>query len=300
MVDLLCCIPGSICCFCNTDRDTAEIHKDTPKKMEAEEELTFCSRIMNSFKQYKSPITAIVVDFYSPLLQNYIVKTVVIVIFSIWFGFTVWGCTRVEDGLNIDDVLPSGTVEHSFASANVRHFAAYSFTVNSRDINYTDPEIQRRLIQLSEEISTARFVVLAGGLTSYWLNLTINYYAGIESFYQGGYCRQLLQAPPDLQPQVAIQLRPVFEDFLQLFTLVHMIADRTDVTDLDLNNLITSCSDTLPPLLERVPNQTVFYIPPDRFYRYVALWVSDIHLKYHLCLMYCFMHRPYSILFNLT
>ena len=279
MVDLLCCIPGSICCFCNKDQDTAEIHKDTPKKMEAEEELTFSSRIMNSFKQYKSPVTALVVDFYSPLLQNYIVKAVVIVIFSIWFGFTVWGSTRVEDGLDIDDALPSGTVEHSFASANVRHFAAYAFTVNSKDINYTDPEIQRRLIQLSEEIKTARFVVLARGLNSYWLNLTINFYAGIELFYQG-YCEKLLQEPPE-------DLGPVFEDFIQLFTLVHMIANRTDVTDLDaLGNLIASCSNTIPPLLERVNqtvvdiplNQPAFYIPSDRFYRYVALWVSDTYI----------------------
>ena len=280
MVDLLCCIPGSICCCFNKDRDTAEIHKQDAKtkKIEAEEELNFSSRIMNRFKQYKSPVTALVVDFYSPLLQNYIVKAIVIIIFSIWFGFTVWGCTRVEDGLNIDDVLPSGTVEHSFASANVRHFAAYSFTVNSQDINYTDPEVQGALIRLSREISTARFVVLAGGLTSYWLNLTTRYYAGIEQFYRVAYCEQLLQAPPSMQPEVAAALAVPLGDFLQLFTVVHTIINRLDVNVTMVPDLVGSCQ--IPSLVIPVPNtnRTAFYIPPDKFYRYVALWVSDTYI----------------------
>ena len=291
MVDLLCCIPGSICCCCNKDRDTAEIHKqDTkPKKIEAEEDGNMASRIMNRFKQYKSPVTAIVVDFYSPLLQNYIVKTVVIVIFSIWFGFTVWGCTRVEDGLDLDDVLPSGTVEHSFASANVRHFAAYSFTIISKDINYTDPEIQGALRNLSEEISKADYVVLAGGLTSYWLNLATRYFTGIQSFYDRAYCARLLSVPLNIQEQVAMQLATPLGDFLRLFTLLHTTIDRLNVNDTTLvSRLVNSCNDSLPPLVEPVvpgapPENASFYIPSDKFYRYIALWVSGTNMT--LCVI---------------
>ena len=272
MVDLLCCIPGSICCYFNKDQDSAEKHtQDTkPKIMEAKEELNSSSRIMNRFKQYKSPVTALVVTFYSPFLQNYIVKTVVIIIFSIWFGFTVWGCTKVEDGLDADDALLPGTVEHSFASANIRHFAAYGFTVISKDIDYPNPEIQETLLQLSEEIIEQRYVVLAGGFTDYWLSSAILYYSGIEAFYKQVYCAQLL-ANATLEQQ----LQATYGDFLIFFTTVHTLVDRLNLNNSTLiGDLVRSCNSTLPPLVESIPNTNRSYIPSDKFYRFIALWVS--------------------------
>ena len=284
MIDLLCCIPGSICCCCNKDRDTAEIHKQDskPKKVEAEEESGAVTRLMNRFKQYNSPITTLVVYFYSPFLQNYIVKAVVIVIFSIWFGFSVWGCTRVEDGLDLDDVLPEGTVEHSFASANVRHFAAYSFNVITKDINYSDPEVQLSLIQMSTEVATVRNVVLAGGLTSNWLSLAIRYFVGIHMFYQG-YCLQLAQ-PPDMQEFSPSEV----QDFIGLYTVIHTVIDISNLRNgnseqdlgillATLGPLVNTCSSTLPPLVI-MPVQGVYNIPSDKFYRYIAAWVSSKYI----------------------
>ena len=283
MVDLICCIPGSVCCCCNQVRDTAEIHKvDTKpsKQTEAEGESNVFSKLMTRFKQYNSPVTALVVDFYSPFLQNYIVKAFVVVICSIWFGFTVWGCTIVEDGLNLDDVLPGGTVEHSFASANVRHFAAYQFNVITKDIDYTDPKVQMALIQMSKEVGQARYVVLAGGLTAYWLELAIQYYAGIQHFYKEGYCAAFnTQLNQNFSiPQAIRRLEPSFGDFRNLTILLHSVTGRSNINNNTvLAGLIFSCDPRLPSLVEQDPETNATYIPSEQFYQYIALWVSSKH-----------------------
>ena len=263
MVDLICCIPGSICCCLVKDGETADDAKI--KEVNTEEESIFF-RIVNHFKQYSSPLTALVVDFYSPFLQNYIVKAVIIVIFSIWFGFTVWGCTTVEDGLNIDDILPEGTVEHSFASTTADHFAAYGFTVVTKDINYSDREVQRSLLQMSEEVGRARYVTLGGGLTANWLQLMIDYYRNLQDFYDTDYCPQ---TPDILSDRMSLAL---YRDVLSIMGAVHLAANPLQNATI-LAGLIAGCSPTLPPLVEK--DDTNFtYIESENFYPFVALWVS--------------------------
>ena len=267
MVDLICCIPGSICCCLVKDRETAELQNREikPKKVEAEEGSRF-SQLLDHFKQYSSPLTALVVDFYSPFLQNYIVKAVIIVIFSIWFGVTVWGCTKVEDGLDLDDILPEGTVEHSFASANVEHFAAYSFTVVTKDINYSDREIQRSLLYMSGNVSEARYVLVAGGLTSNWLALATSYFSFIQGFYDNVYCAGVwngsITIPTDL---------PEYMDIIGVMSRIHLVLN-TSTDSTIITGLVVGCHP-LPKLINDTDMDNP-YIPSENFYQYVAMWVS--------------------------
>ena len=254
MIDLFCCIPGTICCCLVKDRKSARL-QDNDTKVDTEEGSIFI-RLMNHFKQYSSPLTALVVDFYSPFLQNYIVKAVVIVVFSIWFGFTVWGCTQVEDGLALDDILPEGTVEHSFARANVRHFAAYSFTVVTKDIDYSDRNIQQSLLQMSQDVGEARYVTLAGALTGYWLESVIGYYRNLQLFYNVNYCAMV--QPGD----------PRYLDMVHIMTRIHLVLN-TSNDPMILQGLAATCQ--LPELI----NVTNPYIPSEHFYQYVAMWVSN-------------------------
>ena len=256
MVDLFCCIPGTICCCLVKDRKSAKL-QDNDTKVDTEEGSMFI-RLMNHFKQYSSPLTALVVDFYSPFLQNYIVKTVMIVVFSIWFGFTVWGCTKVEDGLDLDDILPRGTVEHSFARANVCHFAAYSFTVVTKDIDYSDRNKQLSLLQMSQDVGEARYVTLAGELTGNWLESVIRCYSGLQAFYDE-YCTLMVQ-PTD----------PRYMDMLHIMIRVHLVLN-TSNDPMALQASAVFCQ--LPELIN-VTNPNA-YIPSEHFYQYIAMWVSN-------------------------
>ena len=271
MIDLFCCIPGTICCCLVKDRKSAKL-QDNDTKVDTEEGSIFI-RLMHHFKQYSSPLTALVVDFYSPFLQNYIVKAVVIVVFSIWFGFTVWGCTQVEDGLALDDILPEGTVEHSFASASEDHFAAYSFTVVTKNIDYSDRNIQLSLLQMSRDVSGARYVTLAGGLTGFWLDFMIDYYSGLQEFYYD-YCNKLLTAPVMAHSQIIMG----YQDLIGVVSYIYYAVD-TSQNFTVLSGQIAFCAPrlgALPPLVEMVPNTTDIYIKAENFYPYVALWVSTL------------------------
>ena len=270
LVDLICCIPESICCCLVKGSGTDELQNKKNKPKNVQTEGSIFSHLLDYFKQHSSPLTALVVDFYSPFLQNYIVKAIVIMIFSIWFGITMWGCMKVEDGLDLDDILPEGTVEHSYASANVEHFAAYSFTVVTKDINYSDREVQRALLQMSEEVGGARYVTLAGELTSNWLELMIDYYSGLQEFYITEYC---LKFPAD--PALQVQHRTLYTDLVSVITLAHLVTDISQNSTL-LGIRAASCGQAgggpLPSLVEQEGND--IYIAPENFYPYVALWVS--------------------------
>ena len=264
LVDFFCCVPGGICCCLVKESDAADEAK--PKEVITEERSLFF-KMTNHFRQYSSPLTALVVDFYSPFLQSYIVKAVIIGIFTIWFGVTVWGCTTVEDGLDLDDILPEGTVEHSFASATADHFAAYGFIVATKDINYPDREVQRSLLQMSEEVGRARFVALAGGLTSNWLQLMIDYYASLQRFYEEEYCTQLPEILMD-----PIESRR-YGDIVLVMSYIHQATDLSQNYTVVLLQ-VSTCSPALPSLVE-VEGETNFtYINSENFYTYVALWVS--------------------------
>ena len=276
MVDVFCFIPGSICYHIWGDKETAEIsNKDGKlKEVDAKEESKF-SGIMHRFKRYKSPLTALVVDFYSPFLQNYIVKAFVVTIFSIWLGFCVWGCTTVEDGLDVDDALPSGTVEHSFFSANDRHFAAYSFTVATKKINYTDREVQRNLLRMSDDVSRARYVARDEDTRTYWLYLMIRYFTVVEDFYSKEYCANLGTLSPN-------ETQRVYGDFLFSLMAFHKAINQSwDIQELQA--AVGSCNKNLVRSLIVKEGEDGHFIPSDIFYQLVPLWVSigynDVSLR---------------------
>jgi len=274
MVDLACCIYSGWLC----SEKTTEMNKnDTKAEVEGESKF---SGFMHRFKQYKSPLTGLVVNFYSPFLQNYIVKIIVIVVFSILFGICVWGCTTVEDGLDIDDVIPEGTVEHSFASASIRHFAAYPFVIVTKDIEYQRREVQKALLQMSNEVRTARYIVQAGGLTSYWLDAMIKFFDRIQTFYDERFCPVVIQAAAASSPPNTTIIRGALHqanilDFTKIFVRIQRYFG-APVNDMEgIGLLIENClmnKTLLRPLVEKEGDD--IYFPEDRFYQYIPLWVS--------------------------
>ena len=284
LVDFFCCIPAKLCCFYNDDDSE---NSDT-KAIKAEEEPdSKFSNFFDRFRRYKSPLTTLVVDYYSPFLQNYIVKLIIIVVFSIWFGICIWGCTKVEDGLNIDDVVPAGTLEHDFASTNVEHFASYSMRINTKNIDYANRDVQRALIELSERVKKARYVVDAGGFTAYWLTLMTQYFTRLDQTY----CRAL----------TLTQRVTSFSDMTAFLTGIYLSLNFTEDPRI-LGGKIAMCNSTLTGLPQLVEyDQEGSYIPEDRFYWYIPLWVSSA-LNLFACLfetyLLCYMSNLTAKLFS--
>jgi len=264
LVDVFCCFPASICRY-NQKSAVIQNYNDTTaiQTNEGEAADTNASNwsvFLNRFRRYKSPLTTLVVDYYSPFLQNYIVKLVIILACTIWLGFCIWGCTLVEDGLNTEDIVPAGTVEHDFLSANVEHFASYSFRVITKNIDYANRDVQRALIQLSEDTKVARYAADAGGFTSYWLKLMTDYFTGIDQTY----CNGLTQA------QRVTTFVDMTEVLVGIYLSLNYIEDPATLTP-----KIVACNTTLTGLPRLVEyDQYGPFIPEDRFYWYIPIWVS--------------------------
>jgi len=260
LVDFFCCFPAKICCLYDEEESAVKQNGNIkPIKAEDTGDSKY-SNFFDRFRRYKSPLTTLVVDYYSPFLQNYIVKFVVLAVFTVWFGFCVWGCTLVEDGLNADDVLPAGTVEHEFAVANQEHFRSYSIRINTKNIDYANQDVQRALIRLSEEVTTARYVVEAGGFTAYWLTLMTNYFVGLQQTY----CSGLNQT----------QRLTTFMDMTQTMAAIYLSLNYTE--DPLLVQKIVACNQTITdlPQLVEYDDELRPFIPEDRFYWYIPIWVS--------------------------
>ena len=279
LVDFFCCFPASVIKLCYHSSSTIAIqNNDDTKAIETKEEVedtkpSNCSSALDRLRRYKSPLTALVVGYYSPFLQNYVVKFVIVVVFTIWFGFCVWGCTLVEDGLNVEDIVPAGTVEHDFTSANVEHFASYSFRVVTKNINYADRDVQRALIRLSEETKTARYTVDAGGFTAYWVTLMTNYFTRLDQTYCNGL-------------NLTLRTSSTFADMTQLVVAIYLSLNYS----MPVAQTAVLCNPTmtgLPRLVEYDVNGSSF-IPEDKFYQYIPIWVST-QIDNSLYVLYVFI-----------
>jgi len=260
LVDFFCCFPAKICCLYNDEDLVAEKNGDT-KAIKTDDSVdSKFSNFLDRFRRYKSPLTTLIVDYYSPFLQNYIVKFFVLVFCSIWFGLCVWGCFLVEDGLNLDDVIPAGTVEHDFASANVAHFASYSISINTKNIDYANPDVQRALIELSEEVFEARYIVEAEGFTAYWLKLMTDYFTSLDQTY----CNRLTQ----------MQRSTTFADMTQIVVAIYLSLNYT-ADPMVLTQKVVACNTTLTGLPRLVEyDELGSFIPRNKFYWYIPIWVS--------------------------
>jgi len=260
LVDFFCCIPASILCCYNKKSTTIQDGNDTTAIQTNKADTKFSS-FLNHFKRYKSPLTTLVVDYYSPFLQNYIVKLVIILVFTIWFGFCVWGCTLVEDGLSTEDIVEAGTVEHDFVNNFVAHYASYSFRVNTKNIDYANRDIQRALVNLSEETKVARYAVDAGGFTAYWLKLMTDYFTSLDQTY----CNRLTQ----------MQRVTTFADMTEAVVAIYLSLNYTADPLIVLTQKVVACNTTLTGLPRLVEyDELGSFIPEDKFYWYIPIWVS--------------------------
>ena len=76
-------------------------------------------------------------------------QILVLFLFAGVFGAGAYGCMRVEDGLDLSDVVPRHTKEHSFIESQFKYFSFYQiFAVTMKDFDY--PRSQKLLYRYHE------------------------------------------------------------------------------------------------------------------------------------------------------
>ena len=205
-------------------------------------------QFLEKYGHEKSFLTRLVVDYYSPSLQNYVIKAVVIVLFVCIFALSIYGASTVEDGLNLVDVLPTDTPEYGFVNSTLTYFAFYDIYINTKEMDYA--RHQKELLETYEAVYNYPKVVQDGG-TQFWLQAMINYFVDIKEEY--------CAAPEEASTLKRVLLAALIKAF------------NSSKSSTDIGNELADCTFSFV----EVDEDGVTTLPKDQFYRLVTLWVSS-------------------------
>ena len=205
------------------------------------------NQFLEKYADEKSFLTRLVTDYYSPCLQNYVIKGVIIVLFVCIFGLSIYGASTVEDGLNLVDVLPQGTREYGFVNSTLTYFAFYDIYICTKEMDYAHR--QKELIETYQAVYNHPKVVKDGS-TQFWLEAMIKYFIDVREEH--------CAAPSETSALQETLLAALIKTF------------NTSKTDEDIRSDLDNCTFSF------VENRDgIYLIPEDQFYRLLTLWVSE-------------------------
>lgn len=108
---------------------------------------------------------------YAPLLLKPTTKIAVIFLFLGLLGISLYGTTRVRDGLDLTDIVPRDTREYDFIAAQFKYFSFYNmYIVTKQETDY--PNAQYLLYDLHKSFRNVKFILLEenGDLPRMWLH----------------------------------------------------------------------------------------------------------------------------------
>ncbi|KOB76937.1 putative hedgehog receptor, partial [Operophtera brumata] len=97
---------------------------------------------------------------------------------------SVWGATKVRDGLDLTDIVPENTDEHEFLYRQEKYFGFYSmYAVTQGDFEY--PTNQKLLYEYHDQFVRIPNIIKNdnGGLTKFWLSLFRDWLLDLQAVY---------------------------------------------------------------------------------------------------------------------
>lgn len=91
-------------------------------------------------------------------LSCYFPQALVLMFFGALLGLSLYGATLVQDGLALTDVVPRGTKEHAFLSAQLRYFSLYEVALVTQG-GFDYAHSQRALFDLHQRFSSLKAVL---------------------------------------------------------------------------------------------------------------------------------------------
>ena len=265
LIDVFCCIPvwwhNRVTVSINDAPDKPEQSKKSGIVADA---LTWMS---NANKKYNSILTWFVANYYSPFLQNYIVKAIAIICFCAVLGISIWGCTKVEFDVDLSDYGEDGSAFIDYAEIDDTFFRTYAFAVVTREIDY--PGLQPQLLEMDRRIRGLSNVLAPTISNRFWLRVMIEYFEGLQS----AVCNINDTAIQNLTLAVISYIEPGYLLTEPLCAPFPASAPATIQKCLCNYNLVTA---------EDFRGKQFTVIPRDKFYYYLTLWVSYCEMM-HLC-----------------
>ncbi|XP_074851224.1 protein patched homolog 1 isoform X2 [Carettochelys insculpta] len=120
---------------------------------------------------------------YAPFLLKPNAKIAVIFLFLGLLGVSLYGTTRVKDGLDLTDIVPRETREYDFIAAQFKYFSFYNMYIVTQKADY--PNIQHLLYDLHKSFSNVTYVLLEENkqLPKMWLHYFRDWLQGLQDAF---------------------------------------------------------------------------------------------------------------------
>ncbi|XP_029473971.1 protein patched homolog 2 [Rhinatrema bivittatum] len=123
-------------------------------------------------------------ETYAPLLLKPQSKGIVVLLFMALLGISLYGSMLVHDGLYLTDIVPHGTKEFRFISAQFKYFSYYNmFIVTKGGFEY--PRSQELLYNLHQAFSAAKYILRVKNkeLPRMWLHYFQDWLRGLQAAF---------------------------------------------------------------------------------------------------------------------
>ena len=123
-------------------------------------------------------------EFYAPLLQKTWFKCIVLLMFIAMMAGSIYGSTKVDDGLELTDVVPRSTMEHKFLGIQNEYFNFYyMYAVTKGNFDY--PNNQKLLYEYYQSFTRVDAVLKNddGALPEFWLGMFRDWLLELQSAF---------------------------------------------------------------------------------------------------------------------
>uniref|UniRef100_A0A672PCP9 Protein patched homolog 1-like n=1 Tax=Sinocyclocheilus grahami TaxID=75366 RepID=A0A672PCP9_SINGR len=196
---------------------------------------------------------------YAPLLLKPETKTVVVVIFVALLSLSLYGTTMVHDGLYLTDIVPRDTKEYDFITAQFKYFSFYNMYLVTMD-GFDYARSQRQLLQLHNAFNSVKYVVKDSNhkLPRMWLHYFQDWLKGLQATFDADWEAGRITYD---------SYRNGTEDGALAYKLLIQTGSKKDPFNY---SQLTS---------RRLVDEDGL-IPPEVFYIYLTVWVSNDPLGY--------------------
>ncbi|XP_057354475.1 protein patched homolog 1 isoform X2 [Manis pentadactyla] len=207
---------------------------------------------------------------YAPFLLKPRAKVVVIFLFLGLLGVSLYGTTRVHDGLDLTDIVPRETREHDFIAAQFKYFSFYNMYIVTQKADY--PNIQHLLYDLHRSFSNVKYVMLEENkqLPKMWLHYFRDWLQGLQDAFDSDW------ETGKIMPN---NYKNGSDDGVLAYKLLVQTGSRDkpiDISQLTKRRLVDADG----------------IINPSAFYIYLTAWVSNDPVAYAASQANIRPHRP--------
>ncbi|XP_077918113.1 protein patched homolog 1 isoform X2 [Halichoerus grypus] len=207
---------------------------------------------------------------YAPFLLKPKAKVVVIFLFLGLLGVSLYGTTRVRDGLDLTDIVPRETREYDFIAAQFKYFSFYNMYIVTQKADY--PNIQHLLYDLHKSFSNVKYVMLEENkqLPKMWLHYFRDWLQGLQDAFDSDW------ETGKIMPN---NYKNGSDDGVLAYKLLVQTGSRDkpiDISQLTKRRLVDADG----------------IINPSAFYIYLTAWVSNDPVAYAASQANIRPHRP--------